>query len=168
MKLWKLAVVFVSIVAGGFSVWGVGQVYESVRGYSWPHVSGTVTSAEVHSKLMPGKGGNFVSYWPEVRYEYAVDDRHITGDRIRFMVRGTSGDQARQIVLAYPPGKTVTVYFDPANTASAVLEPGIWWPMIPILAFSTLLTLLLPAMIYSELHESSLRSSPRLTRQPAR
>jgi hypothetical protein len=33
-------------------------------------------------------------------------------------------EQKREIVSAYPSGKSVTVYFDPHDATSAVLEPG--------------------------------------------
>jgi hypothetical protein len=88
--------------------------------------------------------------WPEVRYEYVLGNRRIVGDRIRFIVRGMNEEQTRQVVSAYPPGKSVTVYFDPNDATSAVLEPGIWWPTIPILAFSMTLPFVSAASLYSD------------------
>ena len=88
--------------------------------------------------------------WPEVRSEYVLGNRRIVGDRIRFIVRGMNEEQTRQVVSAYPPGKSVTVYFDPNDATSAVLEPGIWWPTIPILAFSMTLPFVSAASLYSD------------------
>jgi hypothetical protein len=39
----------------------------------------------------------------------------------------------------------------PRNASSAVLEPGIWWLFIPILAFAMVLAWLMLAIIYAEL-----------------
>ena len=150
MQAWKLAAIFASIVFGLFSMWGIGQVYESVRGYTWPHVTGTITSSVVHSKLMVGGKGKFMSYWPGVQYEYVVGNKRITGNRIRFIVRGMSERETRRIVADYPAGKSVSVYFDPSDAASAVLEQGVWWPMIPILVLSVTLAVLMPSLIYSD------------------
>jgi len=136
------------VILGGFSVWGVGQLYEAVRGYTWPHVNGTIISSVAHSKQMTGSH-RYISYWPEVRYEYVVGNRHATGDRIRFIIRGMNERETQQVVSSYPVGKAVTVYFDPRDVTAAVLEPGVWWPMIPILAFSITMTLLMTAIIYS-------------------
>ena len=148
--LWKLGTLAAGVFFGGFSVWGVAQLYESVRGYSWPHVNGTVVASVAHSELMRGSGREYMSYWPEVRYEYIVGNRRVTADRIRFIVRGMNEKETQRVVGSYPVGKAVTVYYDPRDTTASVLEPGIWWPMIPILAFSITLTLLSPAILYSD------------------
>ena len=148
--LWKLGTLAAGVFFGGFSVWGVAQLYESVRGYSWPHVNGTVIASVAHSELMRGGAREYMSYWPEVRYEYIVGNRRVTADRIRFIVRGMNEKETQRVVGSYPVGKAVTVYYDPRDTTASVLEPGIWWPMIPILAFSITLTLLSPAILYSD------------------
>jgi hypothetical protein len=145
---------FVSLVIfTSFSIWGIGQLYESIRGYTWPNVSGKIISSVARSRLYRSR--NYVSHWAEVRYEYTVDNKRIVGDRIRFIVRGMNEEQTRQIVSAYPSGKSVTVYFDPNDATSAVLEPGIWWPMIPILAFSMTLAFLFAASLYSDVRNGN-------------
>ncbi len=145
----NLAPLVAGIILGGFSIWGVGQLYESVRGYTWAQVSGTIISSAARSERMYSGKGEWISHWPEVRYEYVVGNRRIVGDRIRFVIRGMNEQETRRVVGAYPAGRSVTVYFDPNNAASAVLEQGVWWPMIPILALSITLTLLMPGIIYS-------------------
>jgi len=160
MQAWKVAALFASVTFGAFSVWGTGQLYESLRGYTWPHVSGTVISSVARSKLMVGGKGKFMSYWPEVQYGYVVGNRRIVGDRIQFTVRGMNEKETQRVVFAYPVGNSVTVYFDPNNADSAVLEQGVWWPMIPILVFSVTLALLMPALIYSDFRGRALSASP--------
>jgi hypothetical protein len=126
-----------------FSVWGVVQLYDAARSYSWPHVTGRIISSVAQSKLMRGRYGEFISNWPDVRYEYVVGDRRFVGDRIMFIHLGFSKSTTQRLVDAYPVNKVVAVYFDPRNPGSAVLEPGIWWLFIPILAFATLLAVLM-------------------------
>jgi hypothetical protein len=36
----NIATLAAGVILGGFSIWGVTLLYESVRGYSWPHVNG--------------------------------------------------------------------------------------------------------------------------------
>ena len=151
----NLGTLAAGVIFGGFSIWGVTQLYESVRGYSWPHVNGTVISSAARSERMNSGKGEWISHWPEVRYEYVLGNRRIVGDRIRFIVRGMNEEQTRQVVSAYPPGKSVTVYFDPNDATSAVLEPGIWWPMIPILAFSMTLAFVFAASLYSDVRNGN-------------
>lgn len=146
----NLGALAAGVILGGFSIWGVTQLYESVRGYTWPHVNGTVISSAARSERMNSGKGEWISHWPEVRYEYTVDNRHVTADRIRFIVRGMNEKETQRVVGSYPVGKAVTVYYDPRDAAASVLEPGIWWPMIPILVLSITLTLLMPAIIYSD------------------
>ena len=146
----NLGTLAAGVILGGFSIWGVAQLYESVRGYTWPHVNGTVISSAARSERMNSGKGGWISYWPEVRYEYVVGNRHVTADRIRFIVRGMNEKETQRVVGSYPVGKAVTVYYDPRDATTSVLEPGIWWPMIPILALSIMLTLLMPAIIYSD------------------
>jgi hypothetical protein len=155
MQLWKPAAIFGSVIFGGFSVWGIGQVYESVQGYTWPHVSGTIISSVARSEMMTSGHGQSMTYWPEVRYEYVVGDRRMVGDRIRFIVRGMSDEETRRVVGAYPAGSSVAVFFNPSDPASAVLEQGVWWPMIPILLFSITLAFLMPALLYSDFLQKS-------------
>jgi hypothetical protein len=155
--LQKLAPIVAGIILGGFSIWGVGQLYESVRSYTWPHVNGTIIASVARSQLMRGGGREYMSYWPEVRYEYIVGDRRLTADRIRFIVRGMSQEETQRVVGSYPVGKPVTVYVDPRDSTAAVLEQGIWWPMIPILAFSMTVTWLAAAVTYSDFRKASRR-----------
>jgi hypothetical protein len=145
----NLGTLAAGVILGGFSIWGVTQLYESVRGYSWPHVNGTVISSVSRSERMHSGKGEWISHWPEVRYEYIVGNQRVTADRIRFIVRGMNEKETQRVVGSYPVGKAVTVYYDPLDATASVLEPGIWWPMIPILALSITMTLMVPAIFYS-------------------
>jgi hypothetical protein len=140
-----------AMILGAFCIWAALQLYDSVRSYSWSHVSGTITSSVARSKLMRGQHGEFISYWPDVRYEYVVDDRRFVSDRIMFAHRGFSKLETQRLVEAYPVDKIVAVYFDPKDPQSAILEPGIPWVLIPILAFAILLTVLMVLVVCADL-----------------
>ena len=72
-------------------------------------------------------------------------------DRIMFIHLGFSKSTTQRLVDSYPVNKVVAVYFNPRNPGSAVLEPGIWWLFVPILAFAILLAVLMVGIIYAVL-----------------
>jgi hypothetical protein len=81
-----------------------------------------------------------------------VGNRRFVSDRIMFTHRGFSKSATQHLVEEYPVDKVVTVYFDPKNPQSAVLERGVQWFLIPILAFAIILTVLMVWIIYADLH----------------
>ena len=140
-------IVVLAVILIVFSVWGVVQLYDAARSYSWPQVTGRIISSVAQSKLMRGRSGDYISHWPDVRYEYVVGDRRFVSDRIMFTHRGFSKTNTQRLVDTYPVNKVVAVYFDPRNPGSAVLEPGVSWLLIPILAFAMLLAVLMVGII---------------------
>ena len=140
-----------AVILGVFCVWGFLQLYDAARSYSWPHVTGRIISSVARSKLMKGRHGEYIVHWPDVRYEYFVGDRRFVSDRIMFTHRGFSESATQRLVNEYPVDKVITVYFDPKNPESAVLERGIQWFFIPILAFAIILAMLMVWIIYADL-----------------
>ena len=141
-----------AVILGVFCVWGFLQLYDAARSYSWPHVTGRIISSVARSKLIRTRyGGQTAIHWPDVRYEYFVGDRRFVSDRIMFTHRGFSESTTQRLVDEYPVDKIITVYFDPKNPESAVLERGIQWFFIPILAFAIILAVLMVWIIYADL-----------------
>jgi hypothetical protein len=141
-----------AVILGVFNVWGFLQLYDAARSYRWPHVTGRIISSVARSKLMRGRhGGEFLANWPDVHYEYVQGDRRFISDRIMFTHRGFSKSATRRLVEKYPVDKVISVYFDPRNPESAVLEPGIYWFFIPILAFAIILMVLMVLIIYADM-----------------
>ena len=102
----------------------------------WPSTAGTVIASGVQARQKkPGDPGyNFgdaeVSNEPRVEYQYRVGKRKYRGRRITIGEK-TSGFELEAILARYPVGAAVTVYYDPANPQTAVLErdlpAGVWW-----------------------------------------
>ncbi|MGO9700740.1 MAG: DUF3592 domain-containing protein, partial [Xanthobacteraceae bacterium] len=87
----------------------------------------------------------------DVQYEYVVGGRRFVSDRIMFTHRGFSESETQRLVDAYPVNKNIAVYFDPKNPDSAVLQLGIQWFFIPILAYAIILTVLMVWIMYADL-----------------
>ena len=44
--------------------------------------------------------------------------------------------ESKRVVAQYPVGKAVPVYYNPNDPEAAVLEKGIYWPNLIVLAFA--------------------------------
>ena len=85
----------------------------------WMAAPGIVVQSEVIA--IPGR--EETSYFPDVQFEYVVNDHRYTADTVRFgEYTSLSQRRAEAIVSRYPPGSRVTVYYNPENPETAVLE----------------------------------------------
>jgi hypothetical protein len=116
-----------------FLAFGVSFVFEANESRNWPTATGNVTNVRVtwslsnRDQAVPDR-----SYFYEIYYDYFVDDQPYSADRYS-LGNGSNAspktynneDDAREAAFAaYQPGQVVTVYYDPADPASAVLAPG--------------------------------------------
>lgn len=86
----------------------------------WPASGGLVITSEVASGT-DADGSRL--YWPNVEYRYGVRDSTYVGTRVRaILTRASSDGPARRVVARYPVGAAVTVFYDPADPSSALLE----------------------------------------------
>jgi hypothetical protein len=91
---------------------------------SWPSINGSIISSMVKTDL--GKSDDDEPrYTASITYKYTIDGIEYTGERISFSA-GTflQKGKAKSLVLRYPKGKKVKVYYDPKRLQEAVLERG--------------------------------------------
>jgi hypothetical protein len=94
---------------------------------TWPAVSGRVVEAYVAEDVqVDSEGDRNRVFAPRVVYEYEVNGQTYRGDRLRIGIESFSGSRRRveQELARYPVGSAVTVYYNPANPAEAVLQRG--------------------------------------------
>ena len=88
---------------------------------TWLTTTGTVLMSSVQSS----HSGNSHSTYPVVVYSYVVNGQSYQSQRVRagdqFLTVRVAG-QAQATVARYPIGKSITVYYDPANPAESALE----------------------------------------------
>lgn len=147
MRFWHFLTSLLTISSAAFAVWAGTELYEAVRGYSWPETTGRIITSEVRSKKMVA-WRSYITYWPDIRYEYFKDGKPIIGDRIWFTVRGPGEETTRIAVAKYPVGKVVPVFVNPDDEHAAVLEKGVPWLFVALFPASMLLTISLPLLIY--------------------
>lgn len=128
------------VVAGlaSFFFITVRPTYRSMQAARWPTTQGTVISSRL-GESSSDKGGR--TYRVDIRYRYDVAGH--TYESNQYDGTGTSTysgwrDQKQAAVAAHRPGKPVTVYYDPADPADAMLStvvpPGtfafVWFPIV--------------------------------------
>jgi Protein of unknown function (DUF3592) len=96
---------------------------ESRASAAWPTTSGEVTSSKVGHRY--GSKYSPACSWPKICFRYALIGRSFDTCRPTF---SQSCDRlaADQLVARYPVGRRVSVSYNPADPAAAVLEPNSW------------------------------------------
>lgn len=116
------ALVFIG-VGGTIIFFGVQTLLKANESTHWPMVEGTIVISVVDSKRGDENG---TTYHAEVLYEYVIEKKTQSSNKIAFGSFGTSNPSyARRIVNKYPAGSKVMIYYSPKNYAESVLEPGI-------------------------------------------
>jgi Protein of unknown function (DUF3592) len=106
-----LAAIGLLAVAVSFWLWRMNR-----KAASWPSVSGEIIASSLEQD--PHDAGDSVS----ITYRFAVANRNFSSSQITYGARSNSAPAKERLVAAYPVGRKVTVYYDPRNPASAVLE----------------------------------------------
>jgi hypothetical protein len=143
-------------LAWTFAALGVELRSESARMATWSSTEGVIVDAQMHSKRIrdynlfaPRRGRRTYSvHRTTIAYQYVVEGQQFVSTSIsmakgfdaifRSTNQGGAAYQGTWLAM-YPEGKRVTVYFDPADPASAILERDEPW--------ITYLTFLLAAVI---------------------
>jgi hypothetical protein len=112
----------------------------AIHSASWPTTSGIITQSAIktysHSGSPDGGGGG-LTHAPDIEFSYTVGGSSYTSRCIRMgMDISASKRFALNFTSRYLVGRHVRVSYDPANPASAVLEPGNHRWSFAILGFS--------------------------------
>ncbi|WP_306224765.1 DUF3592 domain-containing protein [Bosea beijingensis] len=110
-----MAVMLVALIVNG--------VLKVRQAKGWAQAQGRITRSRMASRSPPagstiGKTENV----PDVSYSFSVRGRNYQGNRVS--LGNISGPFADEALKRYPVGATVTVYYDPADPDSNVLERG--------------------------------------------
>lgn len=116
-------------VAGGMALLGLFMalpgawwVIQAQASTSWPTADGKVLRSEVRTQ----RTGNTSSHEPLVIYQYQVEGKSYRRDRPTISRQPSKTTApAEEVVARYPVGTQVTVYYDAADPATSVLEPGV-------------------------------------------
>ena len=142
------------IVLGAILIFfGIVMLKDAYASRKWPTVEGKVQGIRVRSeRTSRTTSSRKRSYYFEITYTYMVDNQMYTGNRFslgagpRASKKFSLEEDARaEAHKQYPLRSTVTVYYEPGNPKSAVLESGAnWGTYVPLL----LGVLFLPAGLF--------------------
>jgi hypothetical protein len=98
--------------------------YHRDHSRNWPTTPGVIRAAALKTNFQ--KPGSTTQYSPSLSYSYTVDGIPRASTRIDFAesLRFPKDQALEWIDRNYPPGKQVTVYYDPKDPDLAVLVPG--------------------------------------------
>jgi hypothetical protein len=111
-------------------VFGIGFIATGRTTASWPSVEGSLVGPRVTWSGGVRDGGAR-QWYVELHYRYEVEGtayrsrRFSLGDGTRATGLWGSEDEARATAREYRAGQPLTVYYDPGDPSSAVLEPGL-------------------------------------------
>ena len=129
----------------GMLILGVSKIMTAKDSETWPSKEGTV----LESKISINSSDDGTTYGADVTYEYKVNEKTYEGDKVTVSEVSTgSRGRARNIVNRYPVGNKVTVFYDPDDPETSVLETGMtggsWlFPGIGVVFFLIPLTILI-------------------------
>ena len=116
----------IALVGVAFISYGIGEISKAKESVNWPTVSGSVITSKTEKRTSTeGSGSTKKTKTYDVaiiKYEYDIDGTSYTSNRIAF--GGQERGSAHTLVSKYPEGKSVKVYYDPADPEVAALEPG--------------------------------------------
>lgn len=123
-----LPLVFLLIFGGlglAFLVIALVSRQKAQTSQRWPTAPGTVLSATLKEHVSHDHDdtpSTHYSYEPVVEYNYTVGGQTYSSRRIGYGANRFGRGQAAKILERYPVGSAVTVHYNPANPAEAVLE----------------------------------------------
>ena len=118
---------------------GYRVMTSALESAGWPHTEGTIRESQLVTQEQ--RDGSFV-YRVRIVYAYTAQGIEHQGGRIRFGVEDSASpnqDRAERWLEEYPPGRVVTVYYDPQAPSNSVLEPGAHGDVYALLAVGVFL-----------------------------
>jgi hypothetical protein len=110
---------------------------------AWPTVGGTILQSGIETvQSTDDDGSTSTTYGVNLQYQFSVAGQQYQGTRRTFTEMRTSSFRRTQKILeGFPQGGSVTVYYDPEDPSSCVLEPGVNAAIYIFLAFAAILVL---------------------------
>jgi hypothetical protein len=130
---------------------GVRNVQLAAASAHWPSVPGKIVSSETTRSVTSSR--QLRDQRPSVIFStrtliaYSIDDHAYTTDTLYFGRSLGSDDKSEAVLqrLRFPAGKEVTVFYNPANPAVAVLKPGFHVAALSLVGVG--LAFILPALL---------------------
>ena len=104
---------------------GIQVMNESRLSTSWPTVEGKIVKSEVVDGRKTTRA--------DIQFTYIVEGQSYRSFRVKFSQNLTTNyKKANVLAERYLLGSSVTVYYDPADPNTAILEPGVTYYLIRV------------------------------------
>ena len=112
-------------------------LYNAARMQFWEPVEAAVFSAEIKNR----KGDSGLTHQTTANYAYEVNGRFYGGDRVSLHNIGDNlgGYQHRMMDKLSRSGKTLMVYYNPANPQESIIDRSLRWGMMCFFAIFVVL-----------------------------
>ena len=128
----------------------------------WPQTSGLIISSQVkvtrvRERRRSGFSRTVTRYEPNVIYRYQANGGVHQSNQLYLGQKVLYSDTAavEKILLRYPAGDTVTVYYDPDHPATATLSPKTGWATTVMWLMGTFLFFMAGMVAYAILNNGS-------------
>ena len=103
---------------------GVNGRKKAKAAEAWPTVPGVIQSSGLQENRHYDAEDHHteINYEPQVQYQYSLMGQTYTGTHLAFGKASYDYRTASKKIAPYPQGAAVTVHYDPADPANAVLE----------------------------------------------
>lgn len=135
---WRPVTMGIAVAGGvlflvGAGLWplGVGlrSLWRGVASSRWPTVPGVVlkTGTCVTRAKEQGATNTYTFYSANLAFRYKVKGRDYTTETFRFgrALGSTDFSKAAVLLLRYPPGADVKIFYHPSDPSVAVVKPGV-------------------------------------------
>jgi hypothetical protein len=117
-------------VPGGIILWmGLRSVWRGLASSHWPTVPGIVLHAGMTESQAKEAGtkNTLIFYSTKLAFRYQVNGQDYTAETVQFGRAIGSGDSSNEAVLLlrYPAGTEVTVFYHSHDPALATVKPGV-------------------------------------------
>jgi len=117
-------------VPGGIILWmGLRSAWRGLASSHWPTVSGVVLHAGMTESQAKETGtrNTYIFYSTKLAFRYQVNGQDYTTETVRFGRAIGSGDISNEAVLLlrYPAGTKITVFYHPHDPTLAAVKPGL-------------------------------------------
>lgn len=97
------------------------SMFQQLQSLGFPAVEAIVIGSEVEQI----DGGEDATYRAKIVYRYVVAGQKFSGNRYRHGFSTGDRSNVEKIVQSYPAGRITTAYYNPADPAESLLDPGL-------------------------------------------
>lgn len=123
----QIVPVILILVGFLFMVIGLVLTLRAKAASNWPMTSGVMLRSELAERITKNKTRDhriqtYTSYEPMVEYQYTVDGKVLTGNRLSFGLMRLTLEKAQEVLKRFPLNAQVPVYYNPRRVKDSRLE----------------------------------------------